>query len=154
MNITIYGSYYPPSDEQLLLDIKQILIDDEYENTSLVREYQRNESEDSLEISKKCLLFSDLNYLIFTKTGKRLGLVRELAFAADDPSMISRAQNCVVFDQIVAAKSSIPDLSAIDVKNSGIELRTFDDVKELKTAILSLALQKLRRFSPIISKRR
>jgi hypothetical protein len=77
MNITIYGSYYPPSDEQLLLDIKQILIDDEYENTSLVREYQRNESEDSLEISKKCLLFSDLNYLIFTKTGKRLGLVRE-----------------------------------------------------------------------------
>jgi hypothetical protein len=68
--------------------------------------------------------------------------------------MISRAQNCVVFDQIVAAKSSIPDLSAIDVKNSGIELRTFDDVKELKTAILSLALQKLRRFSPIISKRR
>ena len=75
LNITIYGSYNPPSEKELLKSVKQILIDNGYVKTKIVEDLQEQNSE-PLEESKKCLLFSDVNFLIFTKNGKKYGVMR------------------------------------------------------------------------------
>ena len=96
LNITIYGSYQPTEEKQLLLSLKAILIDEGYVNTMLVDDRQDPDL-DALEKSKMCLLYSDVNFLIFTKRGKRLGVARELAFVAEDEGMRHKINHCVVF---------------------------------------------------------
>ena len=60
-----------------------------------MQDRQEQES-DPLEINKICLLYSDVNFLIFTNKGKRYGVIRELAFVAEDEQMRMKVDHCVV----------------------------------------------------------
>jgi hypothetical protein len=133
VKVTIYGSYNPPREKALLKDLKMILIKDGYTNTQLVEDRQKD-SDKPLKVSEQSILYSDINLLVFTKTGKRLGVVRELAFLAR-PSMSDKTPFSTVFDQVKDGESSIPSLSQEDVTNALIPRRAFNSFKELRSII-------------------
>jgi hypothetical protein len=154
LNITIYGSYNPPSEKGLLILVKQTLIDKGYANTKIVEDRQ-NQDSDPLEVSKQCLLFSDVNFLIFTKKGKRFGVIRELAFIAEDDRMRPKINHCVIFvEKVNGSSSPIPPLSISDIRNSRLPCRSFRYATELQEAIVCEAFWHLRRLSQALSARR
>jgi hypothetical protein len=99
------------------------------------------------------LLFSDVNFLVFTKRGKRLGLARELAFVAEDERMRSKINHLVFDETPTKNSSSVPTLSSSDIQNARINRRSFNTPDELKEAIISEAYWQLRRLSPVLSSR-
>lgn len=98
INITLYGSYYPVKDK-LLRELKSTLKSNGYTNTILVEDKQ-SIGDDPLEISQQCMLFSQVNLLIFTRQGKKHGLIDELAFLTSDQRMFEKIQFSLVFDQV------------------------------------------------------
>ena len=78
-----------------------------------------------------------MNFLVFTRAGRRLGLVRELAHIAY--AMGSKADDCVVFDQVADGRSSLPDLSQCDLRNARIYQYKFRDEAELRDGLLTRA---------------
>jgi len=148
INITIYGSYSPESEMYFLTKQKEFMINNGYALTKLVIDYDDG-TLSPLEISKRCLMFSDVNYLIFTRNGKKYGVIRELAFVSDAPEMIDKTQYCVVFDEIHDSRGSVPPLSLDDIKNSDIIRHEFSSEKDLQEALLSKSLwygRKLKRM--------
>lgn len=135
LNITLYDSYYPAHEKLLLRDLKKLLIDNGYHNTILVKDKQFP-GYDPLEISQQCMLFSQINLLIFTIKGKRHGVIDELAFITSDPRMRERVQFSMVLYQVSGKRSSIPDLSRSRVKIFGIQNRQFKTFKQLKQIIV------------------
>src|SRR5919197_4941337 len=120
LNITLYGSYYPPKEELLLRDLKKVLIDNGYRKTILVKDNQ-SPGDDPLEISQQCMLYSQINLLIFTPKGKKHGLIDELAFLTSDSRMRDKVQFSIVFYRMSGKRSSIPDLSNSRIKRFGIQ---------------------------------
>ena len=92
-----------------------------------------------LEACKRFLKHSDVNFLIFTKRGMRHGVVRELAYVAD--AMVgSKVEDCVVFDQVVDGRGSVPDLSMCDLLNAQINRHEFSDESDLREGLLMTAM--------------
>jgi hypothetical protein len=136
LNITLYGSYYPDLDKCLLREIKEVLRTNGYTNTILVEDKQ-SIGDDPLEISQQCMLFSQINLLIFTRTGKRHGIIDELAFLTSDQQMFEKIQFSIVFDQMWGQRSSILSLSTSRIKRYGVQRREFKTSKELKQIIVN-----------------
>jgi hypothetical protein len=133
--ITLYGSYYPKKDKSLLRELKRILIKKGYSNTCLVEDRQ-SLGDTALTISQMCMLYSQINLLIFTRSGKRLGLVDELSFLTTDPRMVQKIDFSLVFDQVYQQRSSIPDLSMDRVKRYSVQRREFKSSTRLKEIIV------------------
>ena len=112
--------YYPESDKELLKQLKQILRVNGYDKTGLVEDKKEN-NDDPLELSRQCMLFSDINLLIFTVTGRRLGLTEELVFLTSDKKMINKVQFSLVVDVRTDQMSAIPDLSQSRIRQSSIK---------------------------------
>lgn len=144
--ITVYGSYKPKEEEDFLSRQKQFLIGLGYSETKIVKDYQERSELPPLEISKRCLLYSDVNFLIFTREGKRYGVIRELAYIADSKDMTSKTPYCTVFDQLKDGRGSIPPLSLDDIKNSGIVRQEFYEEKDLQEALKTKAFWYLRKL--------
>jgi hypothetical protein len=93
-----------------------------------------------LEISQLRVLYSDINLLIFTHTGKKLGLVDELSFLTSDPRMSQKIDFSLAFDQLHERqgeeRTSIPDLSMSRVKRCGVQRREFSTSEQLKEIIV------------------
>lgn len=138
MSITLYGSYHPPSEMRFLERQRDFLRDGGYSGARLVVD-DPTAGADPLTVSKRHLLHSDVNFMSFTKFGMRHGVVRELAYVAEDPDMESKVADCVVFDEVGGGKSSIPDLSKSDINNRRIEMHRFKDVKSLCALLLDRA---------------
>lgn len=154
LTITIYGSYQPNSEKEFLIRQKKFLRNEKFAKTSLVIDFPNPSKKfSSLEISEHCLEFSDVNFLIFTKKGKRLGVVRELAHIAKSPNMIYKAADCVIFDQVIKGRSSVPSLSIKDIENIGIQRVIFSTEKDLQESLLSNASWYTRKFNPILKRR-
>ena len=135
LNVTIYGSYYPNKEKTLLKNLKDFLIKNGYTNTILVEDKQRP-GDDPLEISQKCMQFSQINLLIFTRAGKRYGLIDELAFLTSNTQMFEKVPFSIVFDQVRGGKSSIPALSRSRINIFDVKLREFKSTQELETILL------------------
>ena len=136
ITITIYGSYQPSEEKKLLLNLKKYLVDQGYVQTSIVEEYQ-NDGDDPLDVSKRCLQYSDVNFLVFTRNGRKFGVIRELAFIAESHLMVQKTPFCVVFEIMNDGKGSIPPLSLSDIRNSGIirqEIQNENDLKKFALA--------------------
>ena len=144
MTITLYGSYYPKSELAFLKRQKEYLISQGYVKTQLVMDYNPN-GLNSLDVSKRCLQFSDVNFLIFTQNGKRHGVIRELAFVAESRKMITKVQDCVVFDQVSKDRSAIPPLSLGDIENSGILKHEFTNEQKLQKSLSAKSFWYLRK---------
>lgn len=134
LNITIYGSYYPEDDKLLLKELKGVLRKNGYTNTMIVEDKQQP-GDDPLEISQKCMLFSQINLLIFTRTGKRYGVIDELTFLTSDQQMFEKIHFSAVFDQVQGRRSSIPSLSMSRINRYDVKLRQFKTTQELETII-------------------
>jgi hypothetical protein len=146
INITLYGSYYPDNDKLLLTELKDLLRENGYSNTILVEDRQLPE-DDPLEISQKCMLFSQINLLIFTHTGKRHGVIDELSFITSDQQMFEKIHFCIVFDQVKGRKSSIPSLSMSRIKRYAVQRREFRTTQELKTIIIKETYWLMRKWA-------
>jgi hypothetical protein len=95
--------YHPVKDKVLLRELKSTLKANGYTNSILVEDKQ-SKGDDPLEISQQCRLFSHINFLIFTRQGKKDGLIDELAFLTSDKSMFEKIQFSLVFDQVRGQK--------------------------------------------------
>lgn len=137
MSITLYGSYYPPSELRLLERQRDRLVGAGYALAELVKDGS-DDGIGPLEASKRYLENSDVNFLIFTKAGRRHGLIRELAHVAETLAR-SKVLDCVVFDQIVDGRSSVPDLSMCDLHDGQIPRHAFHNEPELCDALLTRA---------------
>ena len=146
LQLTLYGSFRPSSEKKLLTRLKRHLIEQGFSNTRLVSDFSNVNSLDILEISKECLEFSHVNFLIFTRQGKRHGVIRELAFVADSPAMKHKISDCMVFDQILNNKSSVPPLSKMDIKNTGLVKREFTTELGLRRIISRCATWQIGRL--------
>src|SRR3990172_6145467 len=136
LNITVYGSYFPKSEKQFLINQADFLRKKGYTNTFIVDEYPSPSlSISNLELSIRCLEFSDVNFLIFTRNGKNQGVSRELAHIATSTTMVDKVQFCTVFDQVKDEQGSVPPLSLDDINNSGILRREFNSEQQLQTAV-------------------
>lgn len=152
--ITIYGSYYPESELEFLERQRNFLIQNGYTNTKLVKEYhEQYKSLSSLEVSKDCLSYTDVNFFIFTKEGKNQGVTVELYIAATDQNMAHKVKYCIVFDQIQDNYGSISALSIDAIENSGIIKRDFVNETDLQNALLQKAFLCLRRLQNQLRKR-
>lgn len=125
--------------------LKKVLIDNGYSKTILVKDKQ-SPRDDPLEISQQCMLFSQINMLIFTRRGKKYGVIDELAFLTSDPQMRDKVQFSIVFYQMSGNRSSIPDLSSSRVKRFGIHSRQFKNSKHLKQIIVRESYWLMRKF--------
>ncbi len=146
INVTLYGSYYPDKDKLLLRDLKKMLRKDGYINTILVEDKQ-SKGDDPLEISQQCMLFSQINLLIFTKEGKRHGVIDELAFLTSDQKMFEKIQFSLVFDQVLGRRSSIPSLSMSRVTRYGVQRREFQTPEQLKKIIIKETYWLMRKWA-------
>jgi len=154
MTMTIYGSYYPQSEKDFLISQRNFLRDKGYVNTNIVDDYLDPEPDiTSLEKSTRCLEFSDVNFLVFTREGKRYGVSRELTHIATSSTMIDKIPFCTVFEQIRDERGSIPPLSLDDINNSGINRREFETEQQLQTALSQQSFAKLRRLQSTLIKR-
>ena len=138
MNITLYGSYQPPLEKRFLARQRDFLRDNGYVRARLVSDDPAT-GIDPLTASKRHLLQSDVNFMFFTTKGMRHGVVRELAYVAEDPSMVDKIGDCVVFDEVDDAESSIPELSWSDISNRRIEVHRFENEQILHVALLARA---------------
>ena len=153
MSITLYGSYYPPSEMSFLKRQRDFLRNEGYALACLVKDGDGDgDGVTALEASKRYLENSDLNFLIFTRAGKRHGLIRELAHVAD-LSMRMKAADCVVFDQVVDGASSVPDLSMCDLGDAKIQHYEFRDEPELQIGLLTRAQDYVMRKRDILDRR-
>jgi hypothetical protein len=134
LNITIYGSYHPEEDLNLLERLRDILINDGYDNTALVTD--RPTDVDSLEVSQQSLIFSDINLFVFTRTGKRFGIIDELASLTLVKELFVKIPFSMVFDQVEGERSSIPDLSMKRTEKNGIQRREFSTGEQLEQIIV------------------
>ncbi len=132
--IIILGSYYPIEEKDFLIRLKNILIRDGYFNTFLVEDRQ-NVDDDPLEISQMSMSFSDICILVFTRSGKKYGLIDELNFLTTDMGMQKKMYYSILFDQHDGIRSSIPDLSSSRVRNANLRRRTFNNYIDLENMI-------------------
>lgn len=138
MSITLYGSYQPDSERKFLEGQRDFLKGNGYSRAALVADALAG-NVDPLETSKRHLANSDVNFLIFTCAGYRHGVTRELAYIADDPTMHSKAADCVVFDEVRGGRTSVPTLSMHDIRNARINRLKFDDEGKLRYGLLTKA---------------
>ncbi len=142
MEITIYGSYNPPDQKNLLIRMKNALVLEGYSSAKIVEERPNPTNLDEFEISKACLEFSDVNFLIFTFAGKRFGVIRELAYCAGSTAMTDRRWRCVLCAETKGKRSALPTLSGRELEKlhvSKILLIPFRDEVQLKNALIGTA---------------
>jgi len=154
LNITIYGSYFPEEEKQFLIDQRDYLRDKGFKKTYIVEDYpDPSHSSKPLDKSIRCLEYSDVNFLIFTRAGKNQGAGRELTYIATTESMFDRIPFSVVFDQTRDEQGSISVLSMNDIENSGIVRREFENEPQLRNGLYQQTMAKLRMLQNILKRR-
>ena len=140
LRITIYGSYQPDGERQLLERQRNALRAAGYPMAFLVTDYPKPSTDATpLEISEKCLETSDANFLIFTKNGRNLGVTHEISHASKSDNMAARARHCVVFDEIWGNHGTASVLSVESIENSGIVRYEFSGENELRDGLVAHA---------------
>jgi hypothetical protein len=127
------------------MKLKNILIADGYSKTFLVEDRQ-NPDDDPLDISQMSMSFSDILILVFTRNGKKYGLIEELAFLTTDINMQEKMAYTILFDENDGTRSSIPDLSTSRVRNANLRLRTFHHYTDLENTICKEVFGILREY--------
>ena len=119
LRITIYGSFWPNNQKCKLLEIVDFLQEKGFEDTDIVGGILRpNPGELNIfDLSMFWLKESDLNFLIFTREGKRIGVTTELDQILISPDMYEIWSNCVIFHQIEDDRDSIGDLQKSKIRD-------------------------------------
>jgi hypothetical protein len=104
IKIIIYGAYNPPGDgehfgeKERLIKLRDYLRNDGYKDTYIVADFPTDDESISPNLDKsfECLIFADLNILVFTCRGKTGSVTRELNYAIEN-SLLSK---CRVFEEV------------------------------------------------------
>lgn len=153
LNITIYGSYFPNTEKTFLEEQRNYLRTRGFVKTNIVDDFDDLDSNSTpLEKSIRCLEFSDVNFLIFTRAGKAQGVSRELTHIATSESMLDKIPFCTVFDQMRDNIGSVSVLSLNDIENTGIGRREFENEAQLRDRLYQQAVAKLRMKKNILRK--
>jgi hypothetical protein len=112
LRITVYGSFSPPHEKDNLLRLAQHLRERGFDETDIVEGPRRPNpwGFDSHQISEFYLQCSDVNFLVFSRFGARLGVTTELDLLLDSPVVATRRSFCVVFDQMEGTARSLGKL--------------------------------------------
>ena len=117
LDITIYGSFKPDSEKQRLLQLVETIRAEGFPSCDIVGGELRKLVNG---VNESCMFYlksSDVNLLVFTQRGKKLGVTDELAYVLYSLEMHQRRHHCAVFDQ---------------TSKSGFSALTFKQVEQLK----------------------
>lgn len=147
LRISIYGSWWPDEQKQILRDLVSFLRTKNFIETDIVEGERRPNVKglSSINISVHTLEVSDLNYLVFTREGTRLGLTTEFDYVLFNPRMIDTWGKCIIFNQHDGDRDSINDLqrSRLDELNylrPRIPVVPFQTIDELHDSAYAYAV--------------
>ena len=160
LRITVYGSWYPSTEKELLSEIVDFLRANGYEDTDVVEGEKRPNlwKADSYTISTLYLENSDVNFLIFTHLGKRMGVTAELSHILESPRMCDRMGACVVFNEIKKSRPAVGKMHIdrmIQLNENVVQIQVVDfkSKEELFDAVLAHASSLLKKFAPRLESR-
>lgn len=154
IRITIYGSWQPPDQKQILLNLVNYLRNKGFSDTDIVEGEKRPNPGglNSFDVSTFYLESSDVNFLVFTLEGTRLGVTTELDYILMSPIMVKKWRFCVVFNQTKETEQSLGKLQQDRLANLGeIPVVPFEPWEELNKSAHRWALIFLKRLGHILS---
>jgi hypothetical protein len=112
MRCTVYGSFQPPEQKEQLEDLSRHLRNKGFKNVDIIGGPLRPHPKDfdSYQISIHYLEESDVNLLVYTLKGSRLGLTTECDHVLNSPLMFKRWGSCIIFNQTDSNGQSIGQL--------------------------------------------
>lgn len=141
LQITIYGSFRPLAEKERLLKLVEVLRKKGYVSCDIVggdlRPNPGNLKVD--ELSQFYLENSDVNFLVFTHEGKRLGVTDELGYTLHSPVMKKMRQFCAIFDELTPGYSALTSLQLERIKEIGLRYCEFYSDKQLHEAAVATA---------------
>lgn len=152
LTITIYGSYQPESETRKLKEIKNFLIKQGFTQTKLVIDYQDPKT-NSIEVSKECIKFSDVNFFVITSKGSKLGVTRELGYLVDDKDARKNIINSTIFDEMKSGSSTLSTLTLDDIDDFRLTIRQWINQMSLDAALLSEARHYVKMLREILENR-
>ncbi|MHA1917154.1 MAG: hypothetical protein ACTSUV_02445 [Candidatus Ranarchaeia archaeon] len=158
--VTVYGSFYPVKEKKKLLELTKYLRRKGFGNTDYV-EGEKRPNVDDLDkdlISKKYLLDSDVNFLVFSQKGRGKGVTAELGYILNVPLLDGSRKSCVIFDQVKRGNSSITRLQRDEIKRINekkiiITIVPYSNLNDLKDAAYSQALHFVNKYKKKLEKR-
>jgi GH35 family endo-1,4-beta-xylanase len=156
LRITIYGSFSPNGEKDNLLRLAQHLREHGFDDTDIVEGLRRPNpwGYNSHEISKFYLECSDVNFLVFSRSGARLGVTTELDLVLDSPELAARRSCCVVFEQMEGTARSLGKLQQDRLLEVGeISVVPFETWKQLCEIAYLWAVDFCKKLSPMLRAR-
>lgn len=133
LQVTIYGSFQPTTEKERLLNLVHVLRRKGYKSCDIVggelRQNPQNWKVDKL--SQFYLENSDVNFLVFTHEGKRLGVTDELGYTLHSPVMRRIRQFCTIFDDFSTGYSALTSLQLKRIEEIGMRYYAFSSDREL-----------------------
>lgn len=114
IEITVYGSFKPDSEKQRLIKLVEAIRAEGFPSCDIVGENLRPLINSVNESCTFYLKSSDVNLLVFTQRGKKLGVTDELGYILYSPEMHQRRHHCAVFDQPSKTGYSALTLSQVE----------------------------------------
>jgi hypothetical protein len=152
----VYGSFWPKREKSKLVRLAEKLRERGFPDTDIVGGPLRPSIEglDCFELSVFYLDESDVNFLVFSPKGKRLGVTTELDHVLNSPQMMLKRRFCVVLDEIHNGRSSIGALQRARLRElADVSIVQFHDGGELLDACYSWARQFCRQLDPELRSR-
>jgi hypothetical protein len=142
MRCTVYGSFQPPEQKKQLESLSLHLRSNGFTNVDIIGGPLRPHpiEYNSYQISIFYLEESDVNLLVYTLTGSRLGLTTECDHVLNSPSMFKRWNSCIILNQTdPEGKDSIGQLQKDRIMeiNSGqqripiVPFETYEELAEI-----------------------
>ncbi len=125
--ILLFGAYYPPSEKEFLIKIRDDIRNEGYINTFLVEDFPKYPNLNIREKSFACLEFSDINVFVITFSGKQAGSSAELEHIIKNASSLS-FKTIVTYEYKLEIDDKINSLSPLQedgLKFSNIKLIPF-----------------------------
>lgn len=141
LQITVYGSFQPPTEKERLLRMVKVLREKGYKSCDIVGGDLRPNPHNWKvhKLSKFYLEHSDANFLVFTQEGKRLGVTDELGYTLHSPIMKKMRQFCVVFSELSKGYPSLTKLQLEKVKEIGMRYQEFSSDEDLHKVAVATA---------------
>jgi len=114
LEITVYGSFKPDSEKQRLIKLVKAIRSEGFPSCDIVGGKLRPLTNG---INNSCMFYlktSDVNLLVFTQRGKKLGVTDELAYVLYSLEMHQRRHHCAVFDQTSRSEYSALTLKQVE----------------------------------------
>lgn len=133
LQITIYGSFQPSTEKERLSRLVEGLRKKGYTSCDIVGGKLRPNPHNlaSYELSQFYLEHSDVNFLVFTHEGKRLGVTDELGYVLHSPIMSKMRQFCIIFDEVSLGHSALTTLQLDKIKDLEMRYHEFSTDKDL-----------------------